>query len=697
MQNRERKFIIPLVILMLIALGVLGFIGFEFIKDSLGVKVPDFSDKSISDVNEWCGSLNEKYSCEIHFEKSKTVQKDKVISQSVNADSKLKDKITFKISSGLIEQVPSPHIDKNTKLSDIQKWAKEYNIETLNVVEEKNDELENDTVIKIEPDSDLYTDTVITVYVAKNEKKADTNIVVEAGTYIGSSVSSFESKVKALGLNPNHNTDRDAYSNNVEKGNIVWHGSGEYENNETINYGVSLGKSGLNTDIVVEYGKYLGLEEDDFISKTKTLGLSPYHNTDRDAYSEDVAKGNIVWHGSGTYVKDERINYGLSLGKKDSSSTNEIYIKQNEFLGLSLSDFESKVKALGLTPVHETSWDVYSDIVDKGKIIRHGYTAYIKGENIRYGLSLGKKDDSSSDEIYIKQNEFQSLSLSEFESKIKALGLNPVHEPSWDTYSYSVEKGKIVRHGYTSYIKGENMRYGLSLGKEGSNPTSFYVSKDTYSNLTVSDFESKIKALGLVPYHESSWDAYSDSIAEGKIVRHGYGDYTKGENMRYGLSLGKASGQTITVNSFAGKTAADLESFLASNGLKGNRTEQYSSSVEAGKIISNDTGSKKKGDTINYVVSKGTEPISESYLASLADIKSKCLATGDYESAASKVRTFLSNGGFTNYEVVFSTSRDAGVGTIMSVTVNGNNHVSGAKYPVNAKIVVTVCNKLDQG
>ena len=45
----------------------------------------------------------------------------------------------------------------------------------------------------------------------------------------------------------------------------------------------------------------------------KDLGLKPTHKESKDDYSDTVAKGYIVWHGSGEYVKDEVFNYGDEL------------------------------------------------------------------------------------------------------------------------------------------------------------------------------------------------------------------------------------------------------------------------------------------------------------------------------------------------------------------------------------------------
>ena len=167
--------------------------------------------------------------------------------------------------------------------------------------------------------------------------------------------------------------------------------------------------------------------------------------------------------------------------------------------------------------------------------------------------------------------------------------------------------------------------------------------------------------------------------------------------MRYGVSLGKQEITTVNVGNYAGKNESELTSFLSQNGLVGKKTEQYSDTVASGKIISNDTGTKKKGDTVNYVVSKGAEPVQTATLASFVDINNRCFVTGDANKAAENVKSFLKNAGFTNYEVVFASSRDDGVGVLMSITVNGTKHVSAKSYPSNSPIVVTICNAEDNG
>ncbi len=393
-----------LVILLLsAAIGIVGFLGYTYLNVSKDVVVPDFLGKNKSEVFDWCGQLDPKYSCEIVYEKSRSVQKDLVFQQSINAGSPLKDKITITISSELEQPLMLPQL-YNTGKEDIEKWQKENGVENVTIVYENSDTVNKDAIIRIEPSENIFKDTPVTVYISSGRANAsDDKIEVKSGEYTNLTVSAFESQVKALGLKPNHNTAKDDYSTSVTKGNIVWHGSGTYEIGETINYGICLDQkkdASVSTDITVTKGQYVGKTESDFKKIATDLGLKPVHLTERDAYSDDVAKGSIVTHGNGTYEKGEDFNYGLSLGKKDgSSSSSEIIVTNGQYVGKTESEFKTIATNLGLKANHLSSRDAYSDAIAKGSIVTHGYGTYEKNEDFNYGLSLGKKDDSSTSTV----------------------------------------------------------------------------------------------------------------------------------------------------------------------------------------------------------------------------------------------------------------------------------------------------------
>ena len=465
------KINILLTFLLIAMLGVTGFFAYTMIRSSAKVVVPDFLGKNKEEAVEWCGQLDEKYSCEFVYEPSSSVEKDHIFQQSLNSGSILKDKLIIRVSSELVKPIELPSLN-NAKKQDIENWQRENGIVNLTFKEENSDTVAKGNVIRIEPAENISKDTPVTVYISLGKEGAENEqIEIKSGEYVNLTVSRFEEQVKSFGLVPNHDTSRDAKSESVAKGNVVWHGSGTYEKGETINYGVCLEESkGSDKDeIVIKSGTYVGDSEEDFRSTAENLGLKPNHNSDKDAYSDTVAKGRIVWHGSGTYVKNETFNYGLSLGKKDSSGgdSDEIYVSKNQYVGKTESEFKQIASDLGLKAVHLSDRAAYSDTVAKGSIVTHGYGTYEKNENFNYGLSLGKKDSSGgdSDKIVISSGTYIGKSESEFRSTAESLGLRPYHNTDKDDYSDTVAEGCIVWHGSGTYVKGEDFNYGVSLGK----------------------------------------------------------------------------------------------------------------------------------------------------------------------------------------------------------------------------------------
>ena len=682
-----------LVILLLsAAIGIVGFLGYTYLNVSKDVVVPDFLGKNKSEVFDWCGQLDPKYSCEIVYEKSRSVQKDLVFQQSINAGSPLKDKITITISSELEQPLMLPQL-YNTGKEDIEKWQKENGVENVTIVYENSDTVNKDAIIRIEPSENIFKDTPVTVYISSGRANAsDDKIEVKSGEYTNLTVSAFESQVKALGLKPNHNTAKDDYSTSVTKGNIVWHGSGTYENGETINYGICLDqKKDASSLINIKAGTYVGKSEDGFKKIATDLGLKPVHNPEWDDYSDSYEKGNVVKHGSGDYEKGENFRYGLSLGKKDDSSTSTVInVTNGQYVGKTESEFKTIATNLGLKPTHLTDRDAYSDTIAKGSIVTHGYGTYEKNEDFNYGLSLGKKDNSSTTtDIVVTIGQYVGKTESEFKTIAANLGLKANHIDTRDAYSDTIAKGNIVTHGYGTYVKGEDFNYGVSLGKkDGESSQEIYISSGKYIGKSESEFQAIATGLNLKPVHNEEWDTYSDSVAKGYIVKHGSGTYVKDENFRYGLSLGKAPDVTVTVADKSGSSEESFKSYIVSLGLKaGTRSEEYSDSVSAGNLIRNDTGSFKKGASVNYTVSLGKKETPSGNI-----MRPEKYQVGDtYDSTKQKMQSYLSV--FTNVEYIGVTSTK-GVGRLEKIEVgSAGSSYSAGSYPVDTPIKVYIVNK----
>jgi len=692
--------ILLLGIISVLVISAIG-IGLIILKPDNSIKAIDFSNSSTVDVSKWCADNNiDSSKCIINYEYSDTVENGKLIYQSVKENEVIDDGITFVFSKGkeetkVITYIDLIKIDNTTTKKDVENWVNTNSLTNVTYSEEYNDTIAEGIVVKIEPNSNISVDTKITVTISKG-KKAEVitkkTFDIEEGYYYGISETAFENKAKELGLVALHNPDNDAYSLSINKGEVIWHGHGTYEEGENFRYSLSLGsKDGLETVeikkdellnidedefvkkindlglnairvssldenstsvnkgkvISYEYGKYykdetiryglslglsypLTIKENEFVDISldkfkevaKEYGLNPTHKEEWDQYSDTIEKGKIVKNGYSTdYQKNDNWSYGLSLGKKDSSSvTYPVTIKENAFVGKSLDDLKEQATAYGLKAVHNESWDAYSDSVEKGKIIRNGYGEYDKNEEWRYGLSLGKKDSSTtiSYPLTISSGSYTNISLDDFKSKANEFGLKETHNSDWDNYSDTIAKGYIIKHGSGSYDKNEEWRYGLSLGKKDSTSISYPVTiKDKeYVGKTESEFKTVADSLGLKAIHNESWDAYSDSIAKGSIIRHGYTEFDKGESWRYGLSLGKKEEPvtqekvTVNANAYVGKSVDEFTSAMQSLGLKVSHVssnDKNSSSIEKGKILSHDSGSFEKGSTITYSKSLGQE------------------------------------------------------------------------------------------
>ena len=611
-----------IILALVLTLGAAGFLGYNLLNSVKEVTVPDFLGKKKEEVFEWCGQLDDRYSCEIVYEGSRSVEKDIVFQQSLNAGSKLTDKITIRISSELISPIELPQLYEAQR-SSIEDWANKNGIENISFVEEFSDTVSKGIVIRMEPMESIYSDTPVTVYISKGkENAANEPIEVKYGEYVNLSVAAFESQVKGLGLVPNHNTSKDASSTTVSKGNIVWHGSGTYTYGETINYGVCTDESKSSADIVVKAGSYVGYTEENFKKKATELGLEAKHSTSRDAYSDSIAKGSIVWHGSGTYEKNEAFNYGLSLGKEDGSSSSDIVVKSGAYVGYTEENFKSKANELGLKANHKAEKDAYSDSIAKGSIVWHGSGTYVKNETFNYGLSLGKEGSSTPATVYVSAGTYVGKTVEEFQKAAVALGLIPTHKTSLDEYSDTIAKGNIVWHGSGTYNTNDSsdpFNYGVSLGKsDGSSGSAtddeIVITNGAYVGYTEENFKKKATELGLKATHIDSRDAYSDTIAKGSVVTHGYGVYEKNEAFNYGLSLGKKSVPStvdISAGTYVGKSEEEFQKAAVALGLiptHKTSKDAYSDTIAKGNIVWHGSGTYNTNDSsdpFNYGLSLG--------------------------------------------------------------------------------------------
>ncbi len=347
-------------------------------------------------------------------------------------------------------------------------------------------------------------------------------------------------------------------------------------------------------EIRIVFGDFIGLTVEQFEEKAMKLGLKPNHNVSRDRFNKDVAFGNIAWHGSGTYVQGEVFNYGICV--------NAIEIIGGTCIGLSEADFQAKARDLTLSPKHIYGRDAYSTRIDEGYIVTHGYGTYEKGEEWKYGLSLGP--------------------------------------------------ARVVS-GYEGASEEALLNYLNGMGLKGSRSTS-----------------------------------KSTTVPEGRVISYNTGKYSSGDTVSYVISAGYDV--YVTVPDFKGETESSLLEFIRGSGLNvGIRTVQ-SSLVPAGNIVSNDTGVRAKGAKIDYVVSSGPV-VPMAHLDSFADMKTM-LSDYDIGYAATKanVEQYLKNRGFTDYEIWGEYSEKYYDGTLLYVIIGDHSLSDADDFPTYSHIIVSI-------
>ena len=404
------------------------------------VIVEEFVGKDVHEVYNWCGQLDENHSCEVVYEDNDEYAKDIVFEQSVKAGGKLKGDITFKVASGAQPEIPLPFISPELTQADVEIWRDIYGIQNLSFVYESNDTVEKNHVIRIEPSSHIVKETPVTAYISSGSSAPESSTIeIHYGDFLNLTVSEFESKAKALGLNPNHQESRDRNDSSIKVGNIVWHGSGTYEKGEVFNYGVCI------YAIQVKPSEYVGKSESEFIKIAADLKLVPKHIDDRDAYSTSIAKGYIVTHGNGTYVENEEFKYGLSRGPANVSGGYE---------GAKEGDFINYLSMLELKGDRRTT---SSSTVSSGRIISYNYGKYSSGDYVTYYLSTGPEDTS------VDVPSFEGADESAFLAYLTNNGLY-----AGDRYEVTstYAKGTIVSNDTGKKNKGDRINYTVSSSQQ---------------------------------------------------------------------------------------------------------------------------------------------------------------------------------------------------------------------------------------
>ena len=172
------------------------------------------------------------------------------------------------------------------------------------------------------------------------------------------------------------------------------------------------------------------------------------------------------------------------------------------------------------------------------------------------------------------------------------------------TYSDTVDTGKVISQdptAKTKKAKGSTINLTVSQGKQE-------IEVPDLTGKTAEEAKKALQANGLK--YQAGTAEYSDTVAKDKVARQDVAagsKVAKDTVVTYYLSLGSEGNSVPNV---VGQTRSAATSTLNNAGFYVTVEEQYSSSVESGKVISQSpsAGEKLKEEgTVNLVVSKGPE------------------------------------------------------------------------------------------
>ena len=235
---------------------------------------------------------------------------------------------------------------------------------------------------------------------------------------------------------------------------------------------------------------------------------------------------------------------------------------------------------------------------DKDKVMEQNPKAgekKSKGSTITIVVSQGKKPEET-----VKVPDLVGKTSTEAEALLANAGLTG---KATEENSDSVEAGSVIWQGTdpdTEVTKGSVVEYKVSKGSEKVNVPGVL-------GMSYSEASNELTNAGFTVVDGGK--DYSDSYPAGQVMSQSVtGSAAKGSKVTIVVSKGPET-KTVNVDSLGltGMSANQAAQALANAGLKASTTEQSSSSVTAGNVISySPGGTVEEGTTIKLVVSSGS-------------------------------------------------------------------------------------------
>ena len=466
----------------------------------------------------------------------------------------------------------------------------------------------------------------------------------------------------------------------------------------------------------------LGLSEEDFKSKLKTLGFVLLNKSNTTYFADSIEKGKIYSYDDGTFKTDRTINYALCEGKYifNASEYEGKKIAEVEKIASNYNNRNAKINGKQLT-VNFVSGDkneakagtTYECSISSNKINcktyvgnsnkqtiptdgrflgkseesfkeacqKLGFTKFKKNET-RYFSNLPENSLYSYDDGSLDINNEINYALSSGKYIFKSDDFNGLSKDEVSTKVNDLKKRNAKVDGNlisVSFVNGDNNNdkvgkvYDCSLNKNtitckvytGTNASKKATIPSNYLKLSENDFLSKVKALGFTSLAKTGPAYFSETIKEGSIWEYEDGTFDLSKTINYRLSAGKYN---FNANEFNGISKDDAtnkaNSYKNRNADRGNLKIVFKDGETNTSNVGKTYGCSYSSSTITcnlYTGSSANQISVVSYVGKNSDeFKNWCNSNG------------------INYSLSEQYSNDVSTGTLISQNPSSGNIDKGS-------------------
>ena len=394
-------------------------------------------------------------------------------------------------------------------------------------------------------------------------------------------------------------------------------------------------------------------------------------------YSADIEEGMVI---------------SQSLEPKAEVKENfTVCISKGSIIELNINDFKTKKDFedyIAKYPNVVVAYEEDSETNENGELTKFSKNSIdIKADSLTVFLSnvnaednknkeenINNKDDDKDSTKVLIPADLLGMEEDKFIKKLNDLGFKNLKKDTQKYYSFKSKKDTIYSYDDGKFDTKREIKYAISLGDY---VTDFKAAD--YNDKTLADAKKVANKYNDLNAH-ITLNTKDVNVSDDKLV----GKLSNCSCVKNGTKsiitcdLGTKGAKTVEVESFAGQSEETLQSTLKEKGFsKFNRTGSLYSQYGMGLVISNDTGSKKVTDTINYTTSLGV------YTPNLNEYIGKTLAeargvASNYNALGANVEVADTQGTVENDSLTNNT-----------LTNCTSNNVSG-KYLITCSLVVNV-------